>query len=67
VSHQLKGEPCAERCRELGRRRTRGQGHIVSDGGSAQGRLPRMKPEANPMPFDGKRMIYGGFEPIVER
>jgi uncharacterized protein YbaA (DUF1428 family) len=26
-----------------------------------------MKPEANPMPFDGKRMIYGGFEPIVER
>jgi hypothetical protein len=23
---------------------------------------PRMKPEANPMPFDGKRMIYGGFE-----
>ena len=28
---------------------------------------PRMKPEANPMPFDGKRMIYGGFEPIIER
>jgi uncharacterized protein YbaA (DUF1428 family) len=28
---------------------------------------PRMKPEANPMPFDGKRMIFGGFEPIVER
>lgn len=26
---------------------------------------PRMKPDA--MPFDGKRMIYGGFEPIVER
>ena len=25
----------------------------------------RMDPEANPMPFDGKRMIYGGFEPIV--
>ena len=24
---------------------------------------PRMKPEVNPMPFDGKRMIYGGFEP----
>lgn len=20
----------------------------------------------NPMPFDGKRMIYGGFEPVVE-
>jgi uncharacterized protein YbaA (DUF1428 family) len=26
-----------------------------------------MKPEGNPMPFDGKRMIYGGFEPIIER
>jgi uncharacterized protein YbaA (DUF1428 family) len=28
---------------------------------------PRMKPDRNPMPFHGKRMIYGGFEPIVER
>jgi uncharacterized protein YbaA (DUF1428 family) len=27
---------------------------------------PRMKPDRNPMPFDGKRMIFGGFEPIVE-
>jgi len=27
---------------------------------------PRMKPGKNPMPFDGKRMIYGGFEMIVE-
>lgn len=26
---------------------------------------PRMDPEKNPMPFDGKRMIYGGFTPIV--
>jgi uncharacterized protein YbaA (DUF1428 family) len=26
---------------------------------------PRMSPETNPMPFDGKRMIFGGFEPIV--
>jgi uncharacterized protein YbaA (DUF1428 family) len=26
---------------------------------------PRMSPEKNPMPFDGKRMIYGGFAPIV--
>ena len=26
---------------------------------------PRMSPEKNPMPFDGKRMIYGGFETIV--
>ncbi|WP_088348237.1 MULTISPECIES: DUF1428 domain-containing protein [Rhodomicrobium] len=28
---------------------------------------PRMAPGVNPMPFDGKRMIYGGFEVIVER
>ena len=27
---------------------------------------PRMQPDKNPMPFDGKRMIYGGFEVIVE-
>ena len=26
----------------------------------------RMDQEKNPMPFDGKRMIYGGFNPIVE-
>jgi uncharacterized protein YbaA (DUF1428 family) len=26
---------------------------------------PRMDPEKNPMPFDGKRMIYGGFAPVV--
>jgi uncharacterized protein YbaA (DUF1428 family) len=26
---------------------------------------PRMDPTKNPMPFDGKRMIYGGFEPVV--
>lgn len=25
----------------------------------------RMNPENNPMPFDGKRMIYGGFAPVV--
>ncbi|MFB1490980.1 MULTISPECIES: DUF1428 domain-containing protein [unclassified Thiocapsa] len=25
---------------------------------------PRMSPENNPMPFDGKRLIYGGFENI---
>jgi uncharacterized protein YbaA (DUF1428 family) len=25
-----------------------------------------MKPDVNPMPFDGKRMIYGGFETLVE-
>jgi uncharacterized protein YbaA (DUF1428 family) len=27
---------------------------------------PRMSPEANPMPYDGKRLIYGGFQMIVE-
>lgn len=25
----------------------------------------RLNPETNPMPFDGKRLIYGGFEVIV--
>lgn len=28
---------------------------------------PRMSPENNPMPFDGKRMIYGGFEMLVDQ
>jgi len=27
---------------------------------------PRMDPKANPMPFDGKRMIFGGFDAVVE-
>jgi uncharacterized protein YbaA (DUF1428 family) len=27
---------------------------------------PRLKPDVNPMPFDGKRLIFGGFEMIVE-
>jgi uncharacterized protein YbaA (DUF1428 family) len=27
---------------------------------------PRMRPENNPMPFDGKRLIYGGFQTIVD-
>jgi uncharacterized protein YbaA (DUF1428 family) len=26
---------------------------------------PRMDPEKNPMPFDGKRMIFGGFVPVL--
>lgn len=26
---------------------------------------PRMDPANNPMPFDGKRMIYAGFVPVV--
>lgn len=27
---------------------------------------PRTQPDANPMPFDGQRLIYGGFQTIVE-
>jgi uncharacterized protein YbaA (DUF1428 family) len=27
---------------------------------------PRFAPDKNPMPFDGKRLIYGGFEMIVD-
>jgi uncharacterized protein YbaA (DUF1428 family) len=27
---------------------------------------PRMDPVNNPMPFDGKRMIWGGFAPVVD-
>ena len=27
---------------------------------------PRLSPETNPMPFDGKRLIYGGFDMILE-
>jgi len=27
---------------------------------------PRMDPKTNPMPFDGARMIHGGFESIIE-
>ena len=26
---------------------------------------PRMDPKENPMPFDGMRMIYGGFSPVL--
>jgi uncharacterized protein YbaA (DUF1428 family) len=27
---------------------------------------PRMDQKKNPMPFDGKRMIFGGFTPVVD-
>lgn len=27
---------------------------------------PRMDPNKNPMPFDGKRLIYGGFAPLLD-
>ncbi|MBD7978537.1 DUF1428 domain-containing protein [Serpens gallinarum] len=28
---------------------------------------PRVQPDQNPMPFDGQRMIYGGFEMLVDQ
>ena len=28
---------------------------------------PRMQPDQNPMPLDAKRLIYGGFDMILER
>ncbi|WP_444917313.1 DUF1428 domain-containing protein [Microbulbifer sp. JMSA003] len=28
---------------------------------------PRMNPDQNPMPFDGKRLIYGGFNIILDK
>lgn len=27
---------------------------------------PRLNPRTNPMPFDGKRVIFGAFEPVLE-
>lgn len=27
---------------------------------------PRLQPDVNPMPFDGQRLIYGGFDVIVD-
>lgn len=27
---------------------------------------PRFHPDTSPMPFDGQRIVYGGFEPILE-
>jgi len=27
---------------------------------------PRLQPDKNPMPFDGKRLIYGGFQTLVD-
>lgn len=26
---------------------------------------PRLQPDSNPMPFDGQRMIYGGFVMVI--
>lgn len=39
--------------------RDQGMARVMAD--------PRLRPETNPMPFDGKRMIFGGFEMILER
>jgi uncharacterized protein YbaA (DUF1428 family) len=33
---------------------------------SADFKDERMDPQKNPMPFDGKRLIFGGFAPLVE-
>lgn len=38
--------------------RNQGMAKVMAD--------PRCQPDQNPMPFDGKRMIYGGFEMIVD-
>lgn len=38
--------------------RNRGMPKVMED--------PRLKMDVNPMPFDGKRLIYGGFEVILE-
>jgi uncharacterized protein YbaA (DUF1428 family) len=27
---------------------------------------PRLQPDKMKMPFDGRRMMFGGFEPVVE-
>ena len=27
---------------------------------------PRLQPDTNPMPFDGQRLIYGGFDVLVD-
>lgn len=39
--------------------RDQGMNKVMSD--------PRLQPDRNPMPFDGKRMIFGGFEMIVDK
>ena len=39
---------------------------IRDAGWSAMMEDPRMSPEHNPMPFDGKRLIYGGFNTVLK-
>ena len=39
----------------------------VRDAGMAKAMAdPRLAPDQSPMPFDGKRMIFGGFEAVLE-
>ncbi|MEG3123860.1 DUF1428 domain-containing protein [Sphingomonas sp. GB1N7] len=38
--------------------RQQGWGKVMAD--------DRMKPDGSDMPFDGKRMVYGGFTPILD-
>lgn len=40
----------------------------VRDAGMAKVMVdPRMSSEANPMPFDGARLIFGGFQMVVDQ
>jgi uncharacterized protein YbaA (DUF1428 family) len=43
---------------------TRDKGYAVMM--DPENKDPRMDMEKNPMPFDGKRMIWGGFAPVVD-
>ena len=40
--------------------------HVRDEGMKKVMADPRLQPDKNPMPFDGKRLIYGGFEMLVE-
>ena len=41
-------------------------GLVLAVAGAAGAQIPRMDPKTNPMPFDGARMIYGGFANVVD-
>jgi uncharacterized protein YbaA (DUF1428 family) len=40
--------------------------HVRDEGMKQSMADPRLQADRNPMPFDGKRLIYGGFEVLVE-
>src|ERR1700742_2688586 len=44
---------------------TRGAG-VEKINAMAKSDDPRMDPEKNPIPFDGKRMIFGGFAAVID-